>query len=134
MIYISSGADGSSVINLTRGDDATLVIELTVSDNDSSVVREYVMDEDEYLIFSVREKPSSDSPLLLELRSQPGLNEIDFTHDDTADLEVNAYSAEIQLMTGNNQRYTVWPKLTGNNRISKSNRKNFYIMSEVVLA
>ena len=127
MIYISSASDGSSVINLTRGDDATLIVQLTLSETE-----EYEMQPDEYLVFAVREKPTSESPLLLELFSDPGSNQIDFQHDDTSELEVGAYSAELQLMTGDSNRYTVWPKLTGSQRTSKSNRKNFYLMSEVV--
>ena len=128
MIYISKASDGSDVINLTIGDDASFTLAMT---NDSG--EPYVMGEGEYLIFGLREQPTADSPLLLEIRSDGGSNVIEFTHADTAELQVGAYSAEVQLMMSTGKRYTVWPKLIGNSRTSKSNRKNFVLMTEVVV-
>lgn len=126
MIYISTGTDGSEVINLTVGDDASLTVPLKTDDE------EYVMGESEYLIFSVREKPTESSELLLEIQSEPGSNEIVFAHDDTKDLAPGFYSCEVQLMTEDLKRITVWPKLTGNSRTSSGNRKNLCLMTEVV--
>lgn len=122
MIYISS-----NVINLTRGDDAVLTMLLRDSEQ-----HEYEMDSREYLIFGLRETPTEDSPVLLEIESDRGERTIHFTHDDTKDLPVGYYSAEVQLMTEDGQRVTVWPKLEGNSRTSKSNRRNFCLMTEVV--
>lgn len=127
MIYISSNSDGSSVINLTVGDDASLTVPLKTEDGET-----YEMDQAEYLVFSVREKPTEESELLLQIESQPGSNEINFTHSDTADLDPGYYSAEVQLMANGGKRITVWPKLTGNGKTSLSNRKNFCLMTEVV--
>lgn len=126
MIYISEGKSGS-VINLTVGDDASLTIPLKMDDGS-----DYEMQSDEYLIFNVRETPTSDSDLLVDIESEPGSNTIDIRHEDTADLEPGYYSAEIQLMTSDEKRVTVWPKLTGNERTSTENRKNFCLMTEVV--
>ena len=127
MIYIEKSNDGSSIINLTVGDDASLSIDLKTDDG-----KEYEMSEDEYLIFSVREKPSSASELLVEIHSEGGSNEIKFAHADTADLPPGYYSAEAQLMAEDGKRITVWPMLKGNNKTSGSNRKNFCLMTEVV--
>ena len=123
MIYVER-----DVINLNRGDDAVLTVPLTNYDGS-----EYVLSANEYMIFALRERPTEDSELLLELRSDAGENEIRFKHIDTKDMQVGFYSAEIQLMTSDNQRITVWPKLTGSSRTSTSNRKNFCLMTEVVL-
>ena len=127
MIYISQSGDGGSVINLTVGDDATLSVPLKTDDGE-----DYEMTGNEYLIFSVREKANEDSPLLIEIESQRGSNDIDISHEDTMDMTPGFYSAEIQFMGDDGKRITVWPKLTGNSRTSTSNRKNFCLMTEVV--
>lgn len=127
MIYISKDSSGSDVVNLTRGDDATLTVPMTSDDGE-----EYEMDENEYLIFGVKETPTETAATVLEINSDPGTNVIQFTHEDTMNLDVGFYSAEIQLMASDGKRITVWPKLTGNQRTSKANRKNFCLMTEVV--
>lgn len=127
MIYIDSKSGGGSVINLTVGDDATLEIPLKTEDGEN-----YEMSENEYLIFSVREKPTEDSPLLIEIESDKGSNEIKISHGNTVDMNPGFYSAEVQLMTEDNKRITVWPKLEGNARVSVANRRNFCLMTEVV--
>lgn len=127
MIYISDASDGSNVINLTVGDDASFTVALKTDDGDP-----YEMAAHEFLIFSVREKASLESPLLLEITSELTSNVIDITHDDTKDMAPGFYSAEVQLMTDDGKRITVWPKLQGNSRTSVANRKNFCLMTEVV--
>ena len=127
MIYIEKSNDGSSIINLTAGDDASLSIDLKQDDG-----TEYEMSEDEYIIFSIREKPSASSDLLVEIQSERGSNEIIFSHADTVDLSPGYYSAEAQLMTEDGKRITVWPMLRSNKKTSSSNRKNFCLMTEVV--
>ena len=124
MIYIS---DNNSVVNLTVGDDAVLTIPLKTDDGE-----DYDLAEHEYLIFTVREKPNEESPILLEIQSAEQSNDIVFTHADTADLTPGFYSAEAQLMTSDGKRITVWPKLEGNARTSNANRRNFCLMTEVV--
>ena len=127
MIYITPVSEGSDIINLTVGDDATLTVPLKTDDGEA-----YTMTSAEYLIFSVREKASLESPLLLEIESELGSNDIVFTHDGTKDMEPGFYSAEVQFMSNDGKRITVWPKLEGNSRTSASNRKNFCLMTEVV--
>lgn len=122
VIYVEN-----NVINLTRGDDAVLTVPLKDLNG-----REREIGSQEYLIFGLKETPTEESEMLLELRSADGENTIEFSHSDTNNLEVGFYSAEIQLMTQDGKRITVWPKLTGSNKISKANRKNFCLMTEVV--
>ena len=122
MIYVEN-----DVVNLTRGDDADLEIELITDEGDK-----FELGEDEYLIFGVKEFPTAASELLLEIRSEPGSAIFRFTHADTADMEVGFYSCEVQLMTCDGQRVTVWPTLTGAKRTSVGNRRNFCLMSEVI--
>lgn len=123
MIYVED-----NVINLNRGDDAVLTVPL--KNTDKTV---YALGETEYLIFGLKETPTDDAEVLLEIESELGSNVIRFQHNDTKDMAIGFYSAEVQLMTSDGQRITVWPKLTGSSRTSKSNRKNFCLMTEVVL-
>ncbi len=122
MIYVEN-----DVINLTRGDDGEIEVPLETDEG-----YEYVLGENEYLIFGVREQPLLTSPLLLEIRTDGGSNIIRFRHDDTADMDVGFYSAELQMMTADGQRLTVWPMLKGTKRTSTANRRNFCLMTEVV--
>ena len=124
MIYVEN-----DVINLTRGDDATLTVPLTTGADET-----YEMGEDEYLIFGVRQAPTENAEVVLEVSSPPGENAIHLSHSDTSQLPVGFYSAEIQLMTSDGKRVTVWPKLTGSRRVSHSNRRNFCLMTEVIRA
>ena len=127
MIYVSKDSSGNEIINMTRGDDAALRISLSMSCGDP-----YEMGEDEYLIFSVREKPSDDSELQFEVETEHGSSRVIIAHSDTENMEPGFYSAEAQLMTRDGQRVTVWPKLSGSMRTSTANRKNFCLMTEVV--
>lgn len=122
MIYIEN-----NVINLTRGDDASLSVSLVTDSGD-----DYQMNENEFLTFGVRTTTENDSPVILQIESEHGSNLINFTHAATSEIDVGFYSAEIQLTTRDGKIVTVWPKLTGNTRIAKTNWKNFCIMSEVV--
>lgn len=128
MLFITENREGSEVINLTRGDDA--VIEFPM---ENEYEEEYEIGETEYLVFSVRLLPREDSELLVSIESVPGSNRIVFSHDDTARLEVGQYSAEVQLITSDNKRITVWPRPYGKFKIKDTaNRKNFILMPEVV--
>jgi hypothetical protein len=84
------------------------------------------------LVFTVREKANEVSPVMFELESAKGSNEIIIAHDDTKDFSPGYYSAEVQFMTEDGKRITVWPKLAGNGKISQGNRKNLCLMAEVV--
>ena len=128
MLFITEDKNGQQVINLSRGDDAA--IEVPLKDlNDEP----FELGETESLIFDVRVLPREDSELLIHIVSVPGTTRIVFTHDDTKDLEVGPYSAEIQLMTAEKKRITIWPEPIGKQKIrDKINRKNFILMPEVV--
>lgn len=123
MVYIEAG-----VINMYRGDDGGFVVPLPVGPHG----RVYELGEDEYLIFGVRERPDESCEVLLEIRSEPGSNIIEISHEDTMNLEPGFYSAEIQLMAADGKRVTVWPMLRGNQRVSTENRKNFCLFPEVI--
>lgn len=128
MLYLEETRDGSIKINLTRGDDAVIEVPLQNIDEE-----EYVLGEDEYLIFDVRAVPREDSDLLIHITSNPSSNRIVFTHEDTVNLEPGQYSAEIQMMTSDGKRITIWPKPTGKYKTKDTaNRKNFILMPEVV--
>ena len=127
MIFIDKGSDGNKIINLTIGDDAVLEIPLKTDDGE-----DYEMGENEYLVFTVREKANEESPVMFELESAKGSNEIIIAHGDTKDFSPGYYSAEVQFMTEDGKRITVWPKLAGNGKISQGNRKNLCLMAEVV--
>lgn len=127
MIFIDKASDGSKIINLTVGDDAVLEIPLKTDDGE-----DYKMEETEYLIFTVREKANEDSPVVFELESEKGNNEIHISHEDTSGIIPGYYSAEAQFMAADGKRITVWPKPVGSRKISQGNRKNFCLMSEVV--
>ena len=127
MIFIDKGSDGNKVINLTIGDDAVLEIPLKTDDGE-----DYEMGENEYLVFTVREKANEESPVMFELESAKGSNEIIIAHNDTKDFSPGYYSAEVQFMAEDGKRITVWPKLAGNGKISQGNRKNLCLMAEVV--
>ena len=122
MIYVEN-----DVIHINRGDDGEIIVPLETYDGET-----FYLAEDEYLIFGVREKPTADSELLLEIQSEPGSNYIPFAHADTVDIPIGFYSAEIQLMTSDGQRVTVWPWLKGSKRTSTDNRRNFCLMTEVI--
>ena len=122
MIYIENG-----VIHLTRGDDAAFLVPLKTPDGG-----EYALTGSEYLIFGVQERPAEDAAVVLEVNSAPGENLIVLAHGDTEDLPVGFYSAELQLMLEGGRRVTVWPRLTGSGRTSRSNRRNFCLMTEVI--
>lgn len=124
MLYVEN-----DVVHLTRGDDAELKVPLETYEGEP-----YVLGDNEYLIFGVRECPTADSELLLEIETSPGSCYIPFTHEDTVNLETGFYSAEIQLMTSDGQRVTIWPLLKGSKRTSTDNRRNFCLMTEVIRA
>ena len=129
MLYISENKDGTQVINLTRGDDAVLEVPM-----ENLVGEQYEIGEEEYLIFGVRRIPSESSELLVEIKTAPGSNRIVIKHEDTVSMDPGAYSAEIQLMTADGKRITIYPELKGRMRINENtNRKNFILMPEVVL-
>ena len=117
----------SDVIYLTKGDDAVLEVSSIATEGGE----EYALQETDVLTLTVRALPSADSPVLLQIDALPGSRRIVFNHDDTAELDVGRYSADVQLTTAEGKRYTVWPTITGSGRYVVKNLNNFVIMPEV---
>lgn len=123
MLIIEDGA-----INITKGDDAALNVELSAGENGDQA---YEMGEMDVLTLTVREQPSAEFPVLLQVNSLPGSNRILIRSEDTASIEPGRYSADVQLTDGSGNVYTVWPELEGSARYKVKNLKNFIIMPEV---
>ena len=117
----------SDVIYLTKGDDAVLEVSSIATEGGA----EYELQPEDELTLTVRALPSAQSPVLLQIDALPGSNRIVFRHEDTAELDVGRYSADVQLTTADGKRYTVWPTITGSGRYVIKNLKNFVIMPEV---
>ena len=119
----------SDVIYITKGDDAVLeVSSITADDGD-----EYALQETDVLTLTVRALPSNLSPVLIQIDALPGSNRIVFRSEDTAELDVGRYSADVQLTTAEGRRYTIWPTIAGSGRYVAKSFKNFIIMPEVTL-
>lgn len=111
-------------IYMVRGDDEVLAVALDG----------YEMGEADTLTLTVRELPSADSKVLLAITSAPGSDRIVISHADTAEVAYGAYSADVQLMTAEGLRRTVWPtNITENSRQRVANMKNFMLVSEVTI-
>ena len=117
----------SDVIYLTKGDDAVLEISSIAAEDGS----QYEMQAGDVLTLTVRALPSADSPALIQIDSLPGVNRIVLRHEDTAELDVGRYSADVQLTTAEGMRHTVWPTIAGSGRYVVKNLNNFVIMPEV---
>ncbi len=117
----------SDVIYLTKGDDAVLEITSIATEGGE----EYELQPEDVLTLTVRALPSAQSPALIQVDALPGSRRIVFGHDDTAELDVGRYSADVQLTTAEGKRYTVWPTIAGSGRYVVKNLNNFVIMPEV---
>lgn len=116
-------------IYLRRGDDEVLEVNLNAG---SDTVQ---MGEGETLTLTVRELPSLDSPVIFSTTSAPGSNRIVIRHADTADAEYGEYSADVQLLTADGLRKTVWPNIDEENlpKARAANLKNFILLPEVTM-
>ena len=117
----------SDVIYLTKGDDAVLEVSGIATEGGEK----YALQDTDVLTLMVRARPSADSPALIQIDALPGSNRIVFRHEDTAELTVGRYSADVQLTTAEGKRYTIWPTITGSGRYVVKNLNNFVIMPEV---
>lgn len=72
---------------------------------------------------------------VMQISGVPGRNVIPVRHEDTKDLAVGRYSADIQLMTADGLRKTVWPDFEAGSskRWRMQNTKNFCIVSEATM-
>lgn len=111
-------------IYMVRGDDEVLQVAL----------EGYEMASGDTLTLTVRELPSNESKVLLSSTSAPGSNRIVIRHADTTEVPVGAYSADVQLLTADGLRRTVWPtNITDPTRQRAANMKNFILVSEVTI-
>ena len=117
-------------IYLIRGDDEALKVNVT---NDAGEA--VILGETETLTLTVREQPSRESSVIFASTSAPGSNRIVINHADTADTEYGEYSADVQLLTAEGRRKTVWPVFGEDNipRANDKNWKNFIILPEVTM-
>lgn len=130
-VYMESigGKSAATKMAMIRGDDETILVPLTTSDG-----AVYAMQDGDTLTLTVRETPSAESPVLIQITGAPGSNRIPIAHADTAQLEPGWYSADIQLMTADGMRKTVWPDYEfPAGRISPKNMSNFGLMPEVTM-
>ena len=117
----------SDVIYLTKGDDAVLDVSSITAENGE----EYELQDTDVLTLTVRSQPTALMPVLIQIDALPGSRRIVFRHEDTAELDVGRYSADVQLTTAEGKRHTVWPTLSGNLRYEPRSFNNFVIMPEV---
>ena len=114
------------------GDDEVLDVSLKDSLGESVEVG-----EGETVTLTVRELPSRDSAIIFSSTSSPGSNRIVINHKDTADADSGEYSADIQLLTTDGRRKTVWPAIDEkdppNPKRQGTNRGNFVLLSEVTI-
>ena len=117
----------NEAIYLTKGDDAVLEVSSIAAEDGS----QYEMQSGDVLTLTVRALPSALVPVMMQIDSLPGEVRIVLRHEDTAELDVGRYSADVQLSTADGKRYTVWPAITGSGRYVVKNLNNFVIMPEV---
>lgn len=117
----------SDVIYLTKGDDAVLEVSSIVTPSGSA----YTLQDTDVLTLTVRSLPSSQYPARIQIDALPGSKRIVIRHEDTAELDVGRYSADVQLTTAEGKRFTVWPEIAGGGRYVVKSFNNFIIMPEV---
>lgn len=116
-------------IYMRRGDDEVLEVNL------SSGTESVQVGENETLTLTVRELPSLDSGMVFSSTSAPGSNRIIINHSDTAEADYGEYSADVQLLTAEGHRKTVWPDIdeSAPPKANAKNLKNFIILPEVTM-
>lgn len=121
----------SKNIYLTRGDYANIACNLKFK-NENEEWEDYEMQDGDFLTLTVREEASKQSPVLLEIISLT--NELKFFNDDTKNIPIGNYSADIQLTLSDGKRFTFWPEVTKEDNYNfrkEKNIKNFFLLSEV---
>lgn len=128
-----NGREAVTQIWMVRGDDERIEVPLYVVENGERV--DFEMAAGDVLTLTVRELPDAAAPVLMQISGAPGQNVIPIRHEDTKDLAVGRYSADIQLMTADGLRKTVWPDFEAGSskRWRMQNTKNFCIVSEVTM-
>lgn len=123
---VTANGKKRQAIIITRGDCGILDVDISNGDE------QFEMSTDDTIELTVRQKPRSDSPVLLHSVSAPGVPQIIFHKEDTQ-IPPGKYSADIQLNHGN-CRYTVWPGIDVDaDTDDKANRGNFIVLTEVTM-
>lgn len=110
-------------IAITRGDCGIIQVAIDMGDG------EYEMAEGDTIELTVRERPTSESPVILHKVSAAGIAQIVLHAEDTQ-IAPGQYTADIQLNHGD-CRYTVWPEIDPTKDYKVKNRKNFIVTAEV---
>lgn len=121
------------VIYIRRGDDEVLDVGVGIEKDGAFTSVE--MGETETLTLTVRQKPSKQSPVVFSSTSAPGSTRIVINHVDTAEADCGKYSADIQMLTAEGLRKTVWPVVDEENipRADERAWNNFVILPEVTM-
>lgn len=136
MKTVTEIVNGKSVVSqlwMVRGDDESIIVPLYIGEGDD--LAEYTMQPGDTLTLTVREMPSADSPVLLQITSAPGSNRIPIAHADTAQLDPGKYSADIQLLAQDGKRKSIWPDYDPavSSRYKTRNMQNFVLLAEVTV-
>ena len=122
------------VITMHKGDNAEFVVDLALLDETGADVGEaYEMHEGDVLTMTVRKRPSADFPIEFSVSSTN--NVITIRPQDTANMAIGKYSADIQLSSGG-KIMTVFPlleNLTDKQRSSTTSWNNFVLAGEVTV-
>ena len=91
----------------------------------------YEMTAEDTIELTVREKPTSESPVVLHKVSAAGIAQI-VLHTEDTQIAPGRYTADVQLNHGN-CRYTIWPEIDPVKGYKVKNRKNFIVTAEVTI-
>ena len=112
-------------IAITRGDCGIIQVAIGMGEGG-----EYEMTAEDTIELTVREKPTSESPVVLHKVSAAGISQI-VLHTEDTQIAPGQYTADVQLNHGN-CRYTIWPEIDVEADVKpKENRKNFAVLAEV---
>lgn len=112
-------------IAITRGDCGIIQVAIGMGDE------AYEMTADDTIELTVREKPTSESPVILHKVGAAGTAQIVLHAEDTQ-IAPGQYTADLQLNHGN-CRYTIWPEIDPTKDYKIKNRKNFIVTAEVTI-
>lgn len=112
------------VMYINRGDDA--VFNVIIKDDKG---QNYEMVAGETLTMTVRELPTEDSEILMQIVSES--NAFKIKHVDTCNIPIGKYSFDVQLNDRYGDIHTVFPILNSHGKIK--NWKNFIVDPEVTI-
>ena len=112
-------------IAITRGDCGIIQVAIGMGDE------AYEMTADDTIELTVREKPTSESPVILHKVGAAGTAQI-VLHTEDTQIAPGQYTADLQLNHGN-CRYTIWPEIDPMKGYKIKNRKNFIVTAEVTI-